>query len=80
MERTTIYHFGFAFTPEDQLCRSFPQKDAPSSQVLNELAEGVVRRTGGRLALAFRIFFSRLQIYLKIADFLYVRHIDQNAI
>ena len=33
-----------------------PQKDAPSSQVLNELAEGTVRRTGGRLALAFRIF------------------------
>ena len=33
-----------------------PKKTPPSSQVLNELAEGVVRRTGGRLALAFRIF------------------------
>ena len=33
-----------------------PKKTPPSSKVLNELAEGVVRRTGGRLALAFRIF------------------------
>ena len=33
-----------------------PKKTPPSSKVLNELTECVVRRTGGRLALAFRIF------------------------
>ena len=56
MKRTIMYHFGFAFTSEGQLCRSLPKKTPASSQVLNELAEGIVRRTGGRLALAFRIF------------------------